>query len=527
MDKSEIRFKYNANNLDINTIPDAIDRGEFYVNTASSYMYLKTSDDIDEGLLFPGTLYSDDKDNNTNYNIIKEDCFDKANAKRYLVYRPLLSNTHKYPIFAFNECHTIYVAHTRLAEIKDNAIKVEVDNDYLDTVYDIMNSDNHTTVLGIMGYTDDEYKDKNEWGTSSITMLDSIDDDGYAHIKTMLGGYMLMKDIPSPNDIINYGVNGMSWHVYNDNVTLEDGTHMYGTARLLRPSSSTYILEIYTPYASICDKATLYINADNNDILTICNTGAYHNTKCHIHIKDGDKLTVNEALDFALSYFPMTSQKNAVYKDGKKVYPAIPSNNELTLNIKRTDLCNEMVNCLMNAGINNIYNTALDVNRIIDNTFMQASIRILGGLESTINTSNTTFPIYVVDNEDFSYVPISFIHGTLYGDEGLSDNWNITFDDINSKLSNMDSSSTFYHISNIYVCNRFTMLGGDEDEETSYAVYDNEPSFVSIDYQEMSLDKSGRGENSVSCRKYIRIENGRGVAVFEAPQCNINININE
>lgn len=539
MDKSEIGFKYRAGSTNIQ-IPTSVNRGEYYVNTGSSFMFLKSASSSENSLLLPGVIYDNVDDSGSDGSsrsdgLTKEDTY-KANAlKRYLIFKKYGANSGR---FVPSDVTSICIVHADLAEVKDGAIKVKVNSAYIDTVTNEL-SKVSVHVFAVIGYTTDEYKEESQFGSSAMVKLSDIDSNGYSTVSDVVSGYILMKNAPSAEDIINYGVTGMSWHVYDESVTLDDGTHRYGTARLTCQgnNSEKIMLELFTPVYSVCNRSVMYIDKTQAaHVLTIDNDGTDHITTCHLKID----MTVTEALDFCLKYFPSVKGIGASYdKSNKKVYPAIPSNAVISVCIDKSDLTTDIVNCLMNAGIYNhrISNedgVVLEVSKSA-NSFLKNSVPLLGGLELKVATNKLTIPVWVIDTDQYSNVPVSFIHGTVYGETpnvapnntNLGNACNIS---ISEGFDSFDKKSTFYHINAMYFCYRHSLLGGDGEwdllDDGKSQAYPDEPAFLMVDYQPITLNNAGKGlSDTAPLRKYIRLSHNGGTVNFSTPQGNMTITI--
>ena len=95
----------------------------------------------------------------------------------------------------------------------------------------------------------------------------------------------------------------------------------------------------------------------------------------------------------------------------------------------------------------------------------------------------------------------------------------------------MNASSEFYHIHNIYATHRQTLLGGDssweqKNDSGASQPYNDEPVFLMIDYQAMTLNDVGRSQyDTAPVRKYIRLNSNESRATFTTPQGNLVIDI--
>lgn len=531
MDKSEIKFKYRSGSTVV-TIPSSIGLGEYYVNTGSGFMYLKSNNTTDNSLLFPGIIFSAVDDGAADDDLQPNDTYINATDKHYLLFEKYGVNSGR---FVPGTISSICIAHADLAEIINNAIKVKVDSSYIVRVTSELAKG--APVFAVIGYTDDSYKLKNQFGSSSMVKLRDIDSNGYATVDYVVSGYLLMKNPPTSDDIINLGVTGMSWHIYDEDITLEDGTHMYGTVRLIRRSNE-YALDIYTPYASVCNRScvTVYENVQNGFRISIENDSTDRSVGCFISTTT--QLSVKEALTFALSYLPMVYGKVATYRSGKKVFPAIASDATIAISIDKANLSNGIVNSLMHAGIHNIKTPSRTDSFVTlkviksNNTFLKESVPVLGGLELKVQPHKCSIPVWVIDTDDYENVPVSFIHGTIFGDEMTSDalsaynlnnDWDISLN--NNMLDELSGSTEFVHISSMYATHRETLLGGDNTWTPNSNARAAEPVFLIVDYQKMSLDLSGRSQsNTATIRKYIRLSSQQDTTI-STPQGDITIDI--
>lgn len=543
MDKSEISFKYRAGSTSVEIPADKVKLGEYYANTGSSFLYLRSNADANESLLFPGVIF--DKVNDTDQTddgLKKSDTYNATIDKRYLIFE-------KYGVksgrFIPGVVSSICIVHADLAEIRNNAIKVKVDPSHvLRATNELTKGSSSTPVFAVIGYTDDNYKSKNQFGSSSMVRLSDIDNDGYATVSYTVSGYLLMKNVPTADDIINHGVTGMSWHVEDNDISLTDGTSRYGTARFTKASDTEYIIEVYTPYMSACNRSVLKINTvDASKRLIIENDATDRHSMCNI--KTDVELSVNEALTFALKYMPAVYGQEATYKNGSKhVFHAIATNGSFDIDLKKSDLTNGIVNCLLQSGLHVMTPNAEDVNQRVtlkvnrtSPAFLKSAAPILGGLELKIQPYNLEMPVWIIDTDNYAYVPVSFVHGSIFGDclaigtsnEDLHRNWTITLE--NDTLSKMKASSEFYHIHSIYATHRQTLLGGDSawDQKNSSGAsqpYSDEPVFLMIDYQPMKLNDVGRSQyDTAPVRKYIRLNYNESRATFTTPQGNLVIDI--
>ena len=543
MDKSEISFKYRTGSTSVEIPVDKVKLGEYYANTGSSFLYLRSNADANESLLFPGVLFDkvDDTDQ-TDDGLKTSDTYNATIDKRYLVFEKYGAKSGR---FIPGAASSICIVHADLAEIRNNAIKVKVDPSHvLRATNELAKGSSNAPVFAVIGYTDDSYKNKNQFGSSSMVRLSDIDNDGYATVSYTVSGYLLMKNAPTADDIINHGVTGMSWHVEDKEIFLTDGTSRYGTARLTKASDTEYIIEVYTPYMSTCNRSVLKINTvDDSKRLIIENDATDRHSMCNI--KTDTKLSVNEALTFALNYMPAVYGQEATYKNGgKHTFHTIATNGSFDIDLKKSDLTNGIVNCLLQSGLHIMTPNAEDdsqrvtlkVNRTSP-TFLKSAAPILCGLELKIQPCNLEMPVWIIDTDNYAYVPISFIHGSIFGDglaigtsnEDLHRNWTITLE--NDVLSEMNASSEFYHIHNIYATHRQTLLGGDSSWEQKNGSgasqpYNDEPVFLMIDYQAMTLNVVGRSQyDTAPVRKYIRLNSNESRATFTTPQGNLVIDI--
>lgn len=543
MDKSEISFKYRTGSTSVEIPVDKVKLGEYYANTGSSFLYLRSNADANESLLFPGVLFDkvDDTDQ-TDDGLKTSDTYNATIDKRYLVFEKYGAKSGR---FIPGAASSICIVHADLAEIRNNAIKVKVDPPHvLRATNELAKGSSNAPVFAVIGYTDDSYKNKNQFGSSSMVRLSDIDNDGYATVSYTVSGYLLMKNAPTADDIINHGVTGMSWHVEDKEISLTDGTSRYGTARLTKASDTEYIIEVYTPYMSACNRSVLKINTvDDSKRLIIENDATDRHSMCNI--KTDTKLSVNEALTFALNYMPAVYGQEATYKNGgKHTFHTIATNGSFDIGLKKSDLTNGIVNCLLQSGLHIMTPNAEDdsqrvtlkVNRT-SLAFLKSAAPILCGLELKIQPCNLEMPVWIIDTDNYAYVPISFIHGSIFGDglaigtsnEDLHRNWTITLE--NDILSEMNASSEFYHIHNIYATHRQTLLGGDSSWEQKNGSdasqpYNDEPVFLMIDYQAMTLNDVGRSQyDTAPVRKYIRLNSNESRATFTTPQGNLVIDI--
>lgn len=543
MDKSEISFKYRAGSTSVEIPVDKVKLGEYYANTGSSFLYLRSNEDANESLLFPGVLFDkvDDTDQ-TDDGLKTSDTYNATIDKRYLVFEKYGAKSGR---FIPGVASSICIVHADLAEIRNNAIKVKVDPSHvLRATNELAKGSSNAPVFAVIGYTDDGYKNKNQFGSSSMVRLSDIDNYGYATVSYTVSGYLLMKNTPTADDIINHGVTGMSWHVEDKEISLTDGTSRYGTARLTKASDTEYIIEVYTPYMSACNRSVLKINTvDDSKRLIIENDATDRHSMCNI--KTNTKLSVNEALTFALNYMPAVYGQEATYKNGgKHTFHTIATNGSFDIDLKKSDLTNGIVNCLLQSGLHVMAPNAEDDNQRVtlkvnrtSPPFLKSAAPILCDLELKIQPCNLEMPVWIIDTDNYAYVPISFIHGTIFGDglaigtsnEDLHRNWIITLE--NDVLSEMNASSEFYHIHSIYATHRQTLLGGDSSWEQKNGSgasqpYNDEPVFLMIDYQAMTLNDVGHSQyDTAPVRKYIRLNSNESRATFTTPQGNLVIDI--
>ena len=162
MDKSEIKFKYRSGSTVV-TIPSSIGLGEYYVNTGSGFMYLKSNNTTDNSLLFPGIIFSAVDDGVADDDLQPNDTYINATDKHYLLFEKYGVNSGR---FVPGTISSICIAHADLAEVINNVIKVKVDSSYIVRVTSELAKG--APVFAVIGYTNDSYKLKNQFGSSSM-----------------------------------------------------------------------------------------------------------------------------------------------------------------------------------------------------------------------------------------------------------------------------------------------------------------------------------------------------------------------
>lgn len=520
MDQSEIKFKYRAGNTNVSIPHDKLSKGEYYVNTSSGFMYVKTLGT--DGLLFPGVIY-DDADVDREDGLSSEETYKGIQSKQYLIFHKYGSNEGR---FVPGEASPMCIVRSDLAEIRNGKIQVKVRPEYIEKASaELDKSGSSSSILSVMGYTDSSFKDVNQYGSSSMVTLTDIDSEGYATIGEVVSGYLLMKGQPDASDIIAYGVPGMAWHVRRDDISFEDNTTIYGNAILTQVvSGSKYSIEVYTPYRSICDKTCINIESDK---LYLRSYSAHHS--CHANIYSSNEMSLAEKMTIALAWRPSPYGEDATYSNGQKFYPAKPTSGCMGIYFNDKAIINtDRINAIMFGGQILIdTQEAIKYHVSILNTVPSKMATIYGGIDIRSNVVDTDIPVFIASTDSTSNIPISLIHGGIYDncDTEIKDNGSYSALNIEYTLpiSTISTALPLCHIHNIIYCDAETINGGEPIDglETESGIR-----FLMIDYQQIIIDINGCGNSETAAlRKYYRL-NGTNAIAFDALQ-NITINIRD
>lgn len=401
MEQSEIAFKYHKSDT-VTSIPDEVLTGEYYINTGSGYMFLKTA--VDDGILHPGIIYDISKDQTSAYESA-EDGYLGINAKKFLVFEKQGAHRGK---FVPRDVSNMLIVTSDPAEIIGGEVKVKVHSPYIDDAKAVLEGGN--MILSIMGYMDPTFKAASAFGTSSMVQLLDIDDNGYATVGVHIG-YLLMKDIPTANALISKPVLGMAWHNGDSTVVLHDNMTMI----------------VYTPKDRIVHRSAVSVHDDHAIITSF---GLNHVSVAKVVWKDSSK---EDILSIILKWLP-TNDVNA-----------IPSQGNLCVTNDTYDIDEDGINMLLYSG----WKTSYEATVFPDIVSMQYHKGMLGfDINSNIDVE---LPIAINNGKIYS-----FIHGDVCSNVPSVNKLYIKF------TPSQDTIEDMYHICAVSLCNSADLLGGED-----------------------------------------------------------------